>query len=180
MLTLPTDWRLFHAGAVALDLFRQVPQFPLQRDFARHLIGADLELAIAEIFRHKHPPLLVEAVPDFSWRIRNFSWVYLPDIDNRALAKAIELASHLVRVTLIVLPKHDEIFWRACQPILKNRTPPIQSLDSLISLRVLFTSIALDHTHDRVVLDLLRRYNRRVLDTACDDAILVDIPSDHD
>ena len=112
MLTLPTDWRLFHGGAVALDLFRQVPQSTLQTEFARHLIGADLELAIAEIFRHKHPPLLVEGPSEFSWRIRDFSWVYLSEIDDSALAKAIELASHSVTVTLIVPPKHGEIFSR--------------------------------------------------------------------
>ena len=105
--------------------------------------------------------------------------MYLPDVDNSALAKAIDLGSHSVTVTLIVPPKHDEML-RSGEPILKERTPSILSLDTLISLRQLFTSGDLGWTGDRVLLDLLRRYNRRAADAACDESILVDLPSDLD
>jgi hypothetical protein len=45
--------------SVLEDPFQQAANSALQTEFARHLIGADLEVAIAEIFRRKHPPSLV-------------------------------------------------------------------------------------------------------------------------
>jgi hypothetical protein len=175
MLTLPKDWHLFPGGTLAVELYTQVPQFA-RRSFVWHLISASLELAIAGIFRRERPPPLVAQESDFSWRIRDFTYVYLPDTDNAAFAKAIDLGSRSVHVTLIVPPGHEEILSRACRPILKGRTPPILSLETVISFRVLFSSGHFGWTHERVVLELLRRYNRRVLEAACDQTLLIDIP----
>jgi hypothetical protein len=54
--------------------------------------------------------------------------------------------------------------------------PLITTLDTYISFRTSFTAADLGWTRNRAVLELFRRYNRRAIDAACDEAILVDIP----
>lgn len=177
MLTLPQDWRQFHGGAVALCLFRQIPQSTSQREFAGHLIGAALELAIAGLFQNRPPPDLTERHDEFTWQIRDCVYVYFPEIDNRALAKAVELESCAACLTIIVPPRHDEVFQRACESILGDRTPVIWSLDGFVSFRTIFSSVDLRWSNERVVVDLLRRSNRRAAESHSDESILVDIPT---
>ena len=175
MLVLPDDWRSFHKGAVVVRLLGQISDHMLKNEAVRHLIGASLELAVAGIYRHERRPP-VEEVSEFTWRIEDYTYAYFPDIDDAALAKAIELGSGSPCAALIVPPRHSEVLLRACEPTPKSQTPMILSLDSFISLRTHFTSGDLGWTHNQVLIDLLRRYNRRAVGTSPNGATLVDIP----
>jgi hypothetical protein len=104
--------------------------------------------------------------------------VFFPRIDNESLARAIELGSRAFYGSIVVPPDHEEVLWRACQASLGNRTPLIQALDSFVDLRTLFSSADFNWPVERVVLDVLRRYNRRALDEKRDERILVNIPSE--
>jgi hypothetical protein len=178
MLILPKDWYLITGGAVIADLFQQLPDMKAKTVFASHVIGASLEIAIAGIFQDKQPPQLEERISDLTWQIRDCIYTYIPEINNSALEKATVLASRSQTVTMLVPPKHDNVFWRACEFTLKSHSPMIMSLESYVSLRTLFSSADLEWPQERVIFDILRRYNRRSVDAHCDDSILVDIPQD--
>jgi hypothetical protein len=178
MLILAKDWRVMHGGAVANHLFLQLPQTATQTVFARHLVGAALELAIAGIFQQEPAPQLEEWPYDLRWQIRDCIYSYVPEIDNGTLPRVIGFGKRLQTVTLIVPQQHDQLLWRLCQETLSGRTPMIQSLDTFISLRTLFSSWDFGWPIERVVWDLLRRFNRRAVDACCDESILVDIPLD--
>jgi hypothetical protein len=178
MLILPKDWSLINGGAVVADLFQQLPDVKAKTVFASHVIGASLEMAIAGIFQDRQPPQLEERISDLTWQIRDCIYTYIPEINNSALEKVIELTSRSHTVTILVPPKHDNVFWRACEFTLKSHTPMIMSLDSYVSLRTLFSSWDLEWPQERIIFDILRRYNRRAIYSHCDDSILVDIPPD--
>jgi len=122
--------------------------------------------------------------------------VYYPDVDDAALEKTVEYSSVSSQVIIIVPTGYSEILSNACEQkllnlaeattprkrgrgrrILKERHMPlITPLDSHISFRTTFTAADLGWTHNHVVLELFRRYNRRAIAASCDEAILVDIP----
>lgn len=60
----------------------------------------------------------------------------------------------------------------------KCQMPSIFPLDTYLSIRTCNTQIDRHWPRDRVILDILRRYNHRVINAACDKAILVAIPSE--
>jgi hypothetical protein len=175
VLTLPNDWRITHAGAVVVQLLRQLPEVPLQTTFAANMIAASLEMAIAGIFHGDAAPPLSERISDFTWHIRDCTYTYLPEIDDSALRRTVELASCSSSLTLIASPRHEDVLRAACESTLGFRRPMVFGLDSFISLRTIFSSWDLRWPYDRVVLDLLRRANRRALDARCDESVLVHI-----
>ena len=112
---------------------------------------------------------------DNAWRIGDYTYLYLHDIDNRALARATELGVSFFG-SIIVPPAYDEILWRACLQVLGQVGPSIIALDSLVNFRTLFSLPDFGWSQEQVVLDLLRRYNRHVAEATSDTAILVEIP----
>jgi hypothetical protein len=178
MLTLPEDWRSLTGGAVIAHLFGEVPEHSLHKEIAKHLIGACLDVAAAGISLRGQTNLVVKSLPNARWEIGEYTYVYFHDINNEALTRAIEMGSRRFWGSIVVRPRYEEVLWRACQSILGNRTPSILALDTLVNLRTLFTSGDCGWPYERVMLDILRRYNRRTLDRTYDDRILVDIPPD--
>ena len=195
MLAVRPDWSQYGSGEIATELFEQIPQAPLRREFARHIIGASLELLIEGICKHPPAPLLKELPGEFRWDLYNTTYVYFPDVDDIALDKAVEYSSVLSQVNIIVPTGYSEILKNACRQMLlsldetmnlrqrkgrrriprKHHMPLITPLDFHITFRTSFTAADLGWTNNRAVLELFRRHNRRVIDAACDESILVDI-----
>jgi hypothetical protein len=175
MLSLPPEWQTITGGAVVTHLLGMVSENASQLKMASHLIGVCLDLAAEEISLRTPSPLVVESLPNFCWRIGDYTYVYFHDINDKSLARAIELGSRFFG-SIIVPSGCEEILWRACQAILGNQTPSILALDFLVNLRTLFTSEEYHWSHQRVVFEILCRYNRRVLDATGDETILIDIP----
>lgn len=196
MLAMRPDWTHDCSGAIATELFEQIQQAPLKREFARHIIGASLELLIEGICKHPPAPLLKELPCDFRWDIHDTTYVYFPDVDDAALDKAVEYSSIVPQVSIIVPTGYSEILENACRNMLlslaetmsphqrrrgrriprERHMPLIRPLDTHISFRTSFTAADLGWTNNHAVLELFRRHNRRVIDAACDESILVDIP----
>ena len=105
-----------HAGAVAVQLLQQLPKVPLQTTLAANMIAASFEMAIAGIFHGDAHPGLSERISDLTWQIRDCTYAYLPEVDDNALRRAIELASCSGILTLIVPPRHEDVLRRACAP----------------------------------------------------------------
>jgi hypothetical protein len=63
--------------------------------------------------------------------------------------------------------------WRACLPVLGNRAPSIIALDTLVNYRSFFSSADFGGQREQFVSDLLRRYNRHIIETDGNAAILV-------
>ena len=176
MLSLPEEWQSITGGAIATRLYGQVSETARRQEVARRLVGACLDLAAEGISLRTQAPFAVEWLPGLRWRMRDYAYVYFPEINNRSLTRAIELGSHAFCGSIIVPPGHGEVLWRACQSVLGNRAPSILALDCLVDLRTIFTSADFNWTRGRAVTEILRRYNSRNPDTASDESVLVDIP----
>ena len=204
MLVVRSDWSQYATDAVIAELYEQIPRTPLRRVFAKHLIGATLEVRMAEC---KQPPTLSveETSTEIRWRFGDLIYAYFPDVDDAALEKAVEYSSIATVIAIIVPPGYDWILWSGCtlvttipdQPMEGRRTrressrsqslamqtskeccmPWIFPLHTYIAIRTCDAEIDRQWPRDRVILDLLRRYNQRVVDSARDKAILVDIPT---
>ncbi len=178
MLALPAEWQSITGGAVVTHLLGQVHENALRQEMARHLIGACLDLAAAGIALRTQTPPVPKLLSNLYWQIGDYTFVYLHDMNDASLARAVEIGSRFVHGNIIVPPRHEEILWRACQSIMGNRTPSIIALDSLVNLRTLFTSADFRWPYERAVLAILHRYNRRTLDAMANDAVMVAVPSD--
>ncbi len=209
MLVMRPDWSQYATGAIVTELFELAPSPPLQRDFAKHIISAALELLVAGC---KHPLTLIleETSGEVLWRLHETIYVYFHDVDDAAMDKAVDFSSFSSTIIIIVPSGYSEVLRNACkhrlltleepmnsgQPTgnrrIRKKTPRLRSLakqtstdrrmplifplDTYISMRTSFTEADHNYTRNHVVLDLFRRYNQRVIDAACDKAILVDIP----
>jgi hypothetical protein len=212
MLTMRPDWSQLTSGAIVTMIFEQISCPPHQREFARHIIGASLELLIAGLCKKTPVPILKEAICDFRWQINDTTYIFFPDVDDNALDKAVEFSSILPTVIIIAPSGYAKILENACrhkflsledtinsgrttggrqrrQKLSRSRSSAIQTsvnknmplifpLDSFISFRTSFTGADLNWTKNHVLLELLRRYNRRAINAECDEAILIDIPSE--
>ena len=196
MLTMRPDWCGCGSGAIATELLEHIPEASLKREFARHIIGATLELLIEGICKHSPAPPLKESPGDLRWNLHETIYVYCPDVDDNALAEAVEYSSVVPDVNIIVPTGHSEILANACRQMLlsleetaiprrrkgrqrisqERRMPLITPLDTHVSFRTSFTAADLGWTKNHAVLELFRCHNRRVINAACDDSILVDIP----
>jgi hypothetical protein len=176
MLALPDDWRRFTGGAVAVRLLAQVPEQPLQSEFARHLIKASLELMLAARGRKTDPALRVESEGDFIWRVGRLLYAWFPAVDDDALEACIRLATETLSLLVVVPPKHDFLLKRALDGVLGGRSPTVFSLDSFISWRTTFASAHACWSHERTLLDLFARCNQHVVDAGLSRSIVVEIP----
>jgi hypothetical protein len=79
-------------------------------------------------------------------------------------------------VTVIMPRRYGKLKRRLLGGALGQRTPVMWSLDEFISYRTLFPTIDQAWPRDRVVLELLKAYNRRVSTHDCLAALLVEIP----
>lgn len=175
MLTLPEEWRSWNAEHLTRSLFGQIPPGSLRDEFARHLIRTYLDMAAGR--GGCTPPRIVD-LPDYTWRINDYTFAYLPVVDDAGFARGIELGRRSPYTYLIVPPGCGELLRRAVEPVLKNRTPQIFALDGLISMRVLLTSLDRRCRTRTVFFDVLRRYNERVKACATHDGIFVALPSE--
>jgi hypothetical protein len=176
MLRLPDDWRSSHAGVVITHLFGQASQYGLSREFSGCLIGDCLELAAAGIFTRTETVVVVKMLGEVDWQIGDYTYAYFHETNNESLRRALEMSSRRFCGYIVVPPRHEEILCRACQAVVGNRAPSIIALDTLVNLRALFSLPEFGWSHTRVMIDLLHRYNQKVLDTTRSEVILVVIP----
>jgi hypothetical protein len=115
MLTMRPDWSQLTSGAIATMIFEQISCPPHKMEFARHIIGASLELLIAGLCKKTPVPLLKEAICDFRWQINDTTYVFFPDIDDDALDKAVEFCSILPTVIIIAPSGYAKILENACR-----------------------------------------------------------------
>jgi hypothetical protein len=175
VLTLPENWRVIRGGAVFMEILRQTPEGKSQRAAGRSTVAACLHLAAAGMSKKSPPPVTVKSLSESSWQIGDYPYLYIHDIDNRALAQVTELGASYLG-SIIVPPRHDELLWRACLQVLGGESPSIIPLDTFVDLRALFSSPDFGWSRERVVLDLLQRYNQHVIDATGDTALSVEIP----
>jgi len=175
MLTLREDWRHALGGVIAADLVAQVPRKRMRNVAASCLIGASLDLLTATWPRKGQRPLQVETLSDIVWRIKGLYYMFLPDDDDTALSKCIELAESST-LTVVLLPDHESLKQRLLLGALGGQAPNVWSLKGFISWRT--TSAAIDQgwPHERAITELLALYNRRAQSTRRGDVMLVDIP----
>ena len=124
MLALPPEWQSFTGGAIASHLFGQLSENTLQQEIARHLIGACMDILAAGISLRKQTAVVVRETPNLSWQIGDTVFVYLQNMNNKSLSRAIELSSGSFFGSIIVPPGCDEIFRRACYRSWKKKSRP--------------------------------------------------------
>jgi hypothetical protein len=175
MLKLSEQWHLAHGGATAVDLLRQVLRPKLRNATARQMIAASLDLLIATWPRKKEPPLRVDSVSESIWRVSGLYYMYLPLNNDGALKRCMRLARSFV--TTVIVPRRYEAFkQQMLEAVLGRRTPCVFSISSFISWRTFHASIDKHWTNERVVRELLMRYNQRVAEAKLAESLLVEIP----
>jgi hypothetical protein len=178
VLTVRDDWRRVTWGAIAADLLSQPATPTLKVAFGNNLAGATVTLTAMHCFGRERFKSEVRSLSESTWQIRDATFAYLPVVDDDAMIFCDELAIRSPMLIVMVPPKQQGIFTRACQSVLGNRTPIIWSLDGFISYRMVLTPPLLDLPPNEVLRELLLLCNHRTTEALCDESILIDIPSD--
>jgi hypothetical protein len=176
MLTLPDDWRLSTGGSVAVRLLAQVPDQPLRAEFASHLIKASLELMVEALGRKKSLRRRVESTGDFVWRVGSLLYAWFPTVDDDVLDACVRSANETLSLLVIVPPKHDVLLKRALDGVLGGRSPTVFSFDLFVSWRTTFASADAGWSHEKTLVNLLKRHNQQVIDGGYSSSIVVEIP----
>lgn len=175
MLTLCQNWDILTPGAVASNLLGQIDSASSrdEDEGAIHLIGASLDLLVDTWPRGNRRPLEIEIVSGMTFRISGLHYIYLRPNDDEALGECFDLAQR--SVVTAILPRRDEnLKRRVLMGVLRDRAPNIWSFAAFISWRI--TSAAIDQgwTHERALLELITRYNCRVLAAGRSDLMVED------
>src|SRR5436305_12973070 len=92
MLTLPRNWASLPGGGLAHELFKQVRGSPVEIEFGRCLFAASLDLMVETFRTSGGRPLRVQTLRDYTWRINNMRFVYLPFFDDETLRECERVA----------------------------------------------------------------------------------------
>jgi len=174
MLTLRRDWSSITGGAAAANLVAQIDTVKLRDEIACHLIGAALDLLVSTWPRRDRAPLALEEVRKSVWRISGIHYIYLPN-DDATLGICIKLARSAA-VTAILPHHYERLKRQLLTRTLRHRSPNIWSFDTFISWRTTSATIDQQWPPEEAVLELLTAYNRRIINSGGNSALLVQIP----
>jgi hypothetical protein len=162
MLKVEANWMKWHAGGVVHALYKQLRSRKAKAIFAQATISSSFDLANAAAIRRHKRIRRVRQAGRFKWRLGDLTYLYYPRVDDTVLFRWLDFKRGNREFTLIVPPKHDCLFRDALRTILPKTAPIVFGLDGFLSWRATFASIDLSLGHERTILWLLHRYNRRI------------------
>jgi hypothetical protein len=161
-----------------MELLAQVSEPALRDMCVQYLIDAALRQK-AEFDKEWGFPLERVRFQDSVWRVGARRYAWFPSIDDEVFATCADMTKDTsISLTVFVPSGYDCLLGHALNNILGGRCPGIVTLELYISLRVKAGARDRRLAGEWTLLDLFRRYNRRLMDHGGDRAILIDIPSD--
>src|SRR5258708_18877518 len=134
MLELPKQSDRWWSGAIVLQLLKRVRSRRLRIELTRHMIGASLDLMVATWPRRDRPPLVVETLPNMTWRVNRLHYVFVGTADKDSIKYCASLACSFDTIAITYSDQWENLRLQM-RAIVKDRYPPINTLDGFMSWR---------------------------------------------
>lgn len=177
MLHLPPDWRSITAGATALDLIGQAESPRMSTEIARLLIWATIEMRFMPCPTRARKGLRVESVTNFIWRVEGLFYVFVPEMRPEYLTVCKDLMPTCLDLIVITGRSHDVALRRVLRRMIPNRWISIDTIDTFLSIRIMFASVDHHWSIDKTMRAFLEIYCRLVVESGGDRALLVELPT---
>ena len=113
--------------------------------------------------------------PECTWRIFGAKFLYIPRVTDEVLDKVAREKLPARTTYLIVPDDHDRLLDLALTALLRKRTPTVMGFQGFIALRLLFSSLDVQWSHEDCIGHFVHSYNQRAQAVNRHD-LLIEIP----